>query len=191
MKKFTVKDFIAYNNPCFGCDEHIHFKVGIVTDGLDGSAELRPTVKQDYTVVDLKTTYNSTLQLWIFHTSNKIVCSDSKELTEFLKTNKVFLQSKCDKCLSTIESQFLEFNLDKGFVKPTGVSKETFVIKDDANMYQVATNTIWDTTVVVVDRLDRTTPITPLIFNLPMLPLYKFKTKERFIEKMKTYITFS
>jgi len=93
--------------------------------------------------------------------------------------------------MSGIQSQFLEFNLDKGFIKPVGVSKEILIVKDDANMYQVTTNTAWGTTTVVVDRLDRTTPTSPLVLNLPLLPLYKFKTKERFIEKIKTYITFS
>lgn len=191
MKKFTVKDFIAYNNPCFGCDEHISFKIGIVTDDLDGSAEMRPTVKPEYTVVDLKTTYNKILQLWIFHTSNKIMCSDGKDLAQFLTTNKIFLQSRCNKCLNGIQSQYLEFNLDKGFVKPTGVSREMFTIKDDTKMYQVTTNVAWGTTTVVVDRLDRTIPTSPLVLNLPLLPLYKFKIKARLIEKIKTYITFS
>ncbi len=191
MKKFTVKDFIAYNNPCFSCGERISFKLGIVTNGLDGSSQLRPTVKPEYTVVDLKVTYDKTLQLWLFHNSNKFIASNPADFVDFNNSNHVFLHSKCDKCFSKIESQFLEFNIDKGFVKPVGISNEQLLVSDDTNRYVLTTNFAWGKSIVSADRIDMATPISPVTLELPPLPLYKFKTKERFLNKIKTYLTFS
>lgn len=191
MKKFTVKDFIAYNNPCFSCGERISFKIGIIENTVDGMAHLRPTVAPEHTVVDLKITYNSSLQLWIFHKSNKIISSNNKELTTFLSKNNIFLHSRCDKCYTNVQSQFLEFNLDKGFIKPVGISEEMIIITDDNNMYHVNSSFIEERTSVVVDRLDKATPVSPIKFELPLLPMYKFKDKEHFLNKMKTYVLFS
>ena len=191
MKKFTVKDFIGYNNPCFSCGERISFKLGIVTNGVDGSAQLRPTVKPEYTVVDLKVTYSKTLQLWIFHNTNKFIASNPIDFTEYLNENHLFLHSKCDKCMSSIESMFLEFNKDMGFVKPVSISREILLVNDDRNQFILNSSFAWNKSVLSADRLDKTAPISPIVLDLPLLPLYKFKTKERFLNKVKTYVVFS
>lgn len=192
MKKFTVKDFISYNNPCFSCGENIHFKVVTTTkDGPSDIVQLRPTVKPDYTVVDLKVTYTKTLQLWIFHQNNKIISSDIRGLTSYLEEHKLFLSSRCDKCYTNIESNFLEFNLDKGYVKPVGISRELLIVSDEHNMYQIHSSFIAEQSTVVVDKISKTTPISPVRFEAPLLPLYKFKDKEHLINKMKTYLIFS
>lgn len=188
MKKFTAKDFIAYNNPCFSCGERISFRLGI-----EGpvSTQLRPTVKPEYTVVDLKVTYTITLQLWIFHKSNKIITSDTRGFADFLFDNKLYLHSRCDKCMTTIQSQFLEFNIDKGYAKPTGISREVLIVQDNMNLYNLQSSFIEEKSVLTVDRIDKTTPISPILLELPLLPMYKFKDKEQFLNKIKTYLTFS
>lgn len=186
MKTFTVKDFIAYNNPCFSCGKSINFKVY----ANEGTSGLRPTVKPDYTSIDLQVTYTSTLQLWVFHKTNKIISSDSRLLADYLYNHKIYLSTFCD-CYSSITSQFLEFNLDKSYIAPVGISSERLVVSDDHNMYTIYSSFIDEETSVSVDTIDKTTPVSPIQFKMPLLPLYKIKTKERLINKLKTYVTFS
>lgn len=187
MKKFTVKDFITYNNPCFSCGEKINLKIG----HDHGTAELRPTVKPDYTVIDLRVTYTHTLQLWIFHKTNKIITSDGRGLADYLYNHNIYLQSQCSKCYTSIQSQFLEFNLDKGFIKPVGIKTEKLIMLDDDNMYTIYSSFEEEKSMVAVDRINKATPVAPTCFDLPLLPLSKFKTKERYLDKIKVYLTFS
>lgn len=193
MKQFTVKDFIGYNNPCFSCGEHISFRIVADTMDIDvvGTTNLRPTVNSEYTVVDLKLTYENTLQLWIFHQSNKIITSDSKALTKYLSDHKLRLKSRCDKCFTNIESNNLEFNLEKSFIKPVELSLEQLMLDDGSNRYQITSYFYHKQSTIAIDRIDRATPITPVHLTVPILPLYLFKDKEHVINKMKTYLIFS
>jgi hypothetical protein len=129
MRKFTVKDFIAYNNPCFSCDNQINFKIGFLD--LETKADisyLRPTVTPNYTEIDLVITYSDALKLYIFHKTNKILTNSQRGLTRYLSSHKLFLHSTCDRCYTQIESQFLDFNLDKGFVAAVGLSSERLMV---------------------------------------------------------------
>lgn len=192
MKKFTVKDFITYNNPCFSCGNKISFRIGSkVTDGIADIIYLRPNVTLDRTEVDLKISYTQTLQLWTFHKSNKILSSDIEGLTNYLTDHKLVLNSRCDHCYTTIESFPLEFNLPKGFIKPVSINKEMLIVSDDMNMYQIHSYFPEEKSFVAIDRINKTTPVSPMRLELPLLPLYKFKDKEHFINKIKTYLIFS
>lgn len=192
MRKFTVKDFIAYNNPCFSCDNQINFKIGFLD--LETKADisyLRPTVTPNYTEIDLVITYSDALKLYIFHKTNKILTNSQQGLTRYLSSHKLFLHSTCDRCYTEIESQFLDFNLDKGFVGAVGISSERLMVSDRDNLYQVNSFFLADKSNLIVDRLDRTRPLIPLSLELPLLPKYRFKDKKHFLEKMKTYLLFS
>lgn len=188
MKKFSVREFIGYNNPCFGCGEKIIFEVRL---GGSYDAAMPTTVKPDRIEADLKITYTHTLQLWIFHKTNKILTSDMRGLTDYLTERKLYLRSRCNKCYTNVDSQFLEFNLNKGFVKAVGISSERIMVTDDCNIYQMHSSFIDETSRVVVDRIDKAVPVSPMQFHLPLLPMYKLKDKEQFLNKIKTYITFS
>jgi hypothetical protein len=189
MKRFTVKDFISYNAPCFSCGEKIILKIGHVGEHIEGY--LRPTVKPDHTVIDLKVSYHHTLQLFIYHQTNKIISTDIRGLTDYLYSHKLFLQSFCDKCYTSVKSHFLTFNLDKGYVEPVGISSERLMVTDDDNMYAMDSSFMEEKSIVTVSRISKATPVSPVWFHLPLLPLYKIKTKERLVNKIKTYLTFS
>jgi hypothetical protein len=191
MKQFTVKDFIAYNNPCFSCQRAISFRICVAIKPDGTAVSLRPTVSLDQTEIDLKTTYLDTLKLWIFHTTNKIISSNFSELTEYLNNNTIFLMSTCDNCGTGIQSEVLTFNLDKGYIKPVTINSEGLIIYDDKSLYEIFSDFENKKTSVLINVLDKTHPISPVRFELPLLPLYKFKTRERILEKLKTYLTFS
>jgi hypothetical protein len=191
MRKFTVKDFIEYNGPCFSCDNPINFKIGFQGLNNADASFLRPTVTATYTEIDLRITYNNSLQLFIFHQTNKILTNDPGALTEYLSSHKLFLSSTCDHCLSLIESQFLDFHISQGYVAAVGISNERLLVKDKGSLYQINTSMILDKSLIVVDRIDKTRPISPFTLELPALPLYRFKDKQHFLDKIKKYILFS
>lgn len=186
MRQFTIKDFISYNNPCFSCGESIHFN--FVSNEDHGTAGLRPTVKQEYTTVNLKKTYEQTLQLQVIHHSNRFASTSSKDLIKYLSEHKLSLSSNCNKCLSHIESQYLEFNLDKGYILPVGISRENLIVSEGAFRYHVYSSYFTERSMIIVDRLDK--PTSPVRLDTPLLTLSKIKTKDRLISKIKTYLLF-
>ena len=194
MRKFTVKDFIEYNGPCFSCGNQINFRIGFLD--LETKADisyLKPIVTPTSTEIDLIIKYSNAeaLKLHIFHKTNKILTNSVQGLTKYLSSRKLFLSSTCDRCYTQIESQYLDINIDKGFIAAVGISTERLMVNDGTNMYQINSFFMANKTNLVVDRLDRTKPLSPLILDLPLLPKYKFRDKEHFLHKMKTYITFS
>lgn len=194
MKKFTVKDFIDYNGPCFSCDNPINFRVGFLDLETKADASyLRPVVTANYTEIDLIIKYSNAeaLKLYIFHKTNKILTNNSQGLTKYLSSRKLFLSSSCDRCLTQIDSQYLDFNIDKSYVAATGVATERLMVTDKHNLYQINSSFMADKSILTVDRVDRTTPLSPLQLELPLLPKYRFKNREHFLQKIKTYVTFS
>ncbi len=195
MKKFTVKDFIAYNNPCFSCDNAINFRIGFVDleTNQSTSSYLRPTVTSLYTEIDLRIKYSNqeALKLYVFHKTNKILTNSNQGLTNYLSSHKLFLTSTCDRCYTRIESQFLEFNIDKGYVAAVGISTERLMVNDDNNLYQINSFFMAEKTSLIVDKIDKAKILSPFQLDLPLLPKYRFKDKEHFLRKIKTYMTFS
>jgi len=194
MRKFTVKDFIVYNNPCFSCNSQINFRIGFLD--LETKADisyLRPVVAPTYTEIDSIIKYANTdaLKLYIFHKTNKILTNSQQGLTKYLSSRKLFLSSTCDKCYTQIESQYLDFNIDKGFVAAVGISSERLMVNDGTNLYQINSFFMAEKSNLIVDKLDKVRPLTPFQLDLPLIPKYRFKDKAHFIQKMKTYITFS
>ena len=192
MRKFTVKDFIAYNNPCFSCDNQINFRIGFLDlENRVDISYLRPAVTPNYTEIDLLITYSDALKLYIFHKTNKILTNNRQGLTKYLSSHKLFLQTTCDRCYTQIDSQHLDFHLDKSIVAAVGISYERLMVTDKDNLYQVNSYFLADKTNLIVDKLDKNGPFNPTSIELPLLPKYRFKNKKHFLEKMKLYTLFS
>jgi hypothetical protein len=124
MKTFTVKDFIRYNNPCFNCNNKISFTFKAAPSGsIIPTVLLKTNVSPTYVEVELQITYAKTLTLKINHTLNKVISPSLPVLTEYLEEHKLFLRSTCTSCYTFIESDQLDFNLQKGFIKPAILNK--------------------------------------------------------------------
>lgn len=194
MKRFTVKDFIKYNGPCFSCDNGVSFRIGAQDNrpsALTDIETIRPSFKPDHFSIDLQIQYSRSLQLWIFFKTNKIVASDLGELKKYLIDHNLYLKTYCDRCYTTIETNKLEFNLDELYIKPVSLSREILNVTSDNYIYRVETYYDPEETHVIATSLAKPAIKPPAQLTLPLLPLYKFKTKERFINKIKTYLTFS
>lgn len=196
MRKFTIKDFILYASPCFGCGEKISFWMGF-TDLQDEKAQLthKPImVTGDSSTLDIRTTYHGNLFLTINHKTNKFQTSDLQEFSVFIKKHQMFLQTNCKKCHMNIDSRFLEFNLVKGFIKPIGISYEKITLTDNINYYLIGSSYFENLSIISIIKKPTNyydTSTTSLRLEVPILPLYKFKNKNQLIEKIKLYLLFS
>lgn len=194
MKRFTVKDFIAYNNPCFSCGNKINFKLGFINSNIQDnntSSYLRASILPEYTEIDLSISYFDSLKLFIFHKTNKILSNNNNALTKYLSSHKLFLSSTCSSCLTGIESQYLDINCSKQFINAVGISTEFLVVRDEKKIYSISSSFIENKSILIVDKLDRVIPLSPTILTLPLVPLFKLKNKENFLDKVKTYLLFS
>lgn len=191
MRKFTVKDFITYSGPCFSCKSKIRFEIGVsFGKTYQQSVYLVPTVTNDFIEINLKINYNNGLSLKIFPKTNKFTTSSMKSLIKYLEEHKLFLRAKCDECYTCIDSQMLNFNLLKEFIAPVGISDEKLIVKDKKYLYELYSDFEYSYSVLIISTTSAPT-ITPIRMELPLLPMYKLKNKERFIEKVKTYLIFS
>lgn len=192
MEKFTLKDFIGYNNPCFNCNHKIGLTVvtNTITDHrVASSAPLRPLIAVDGTLIDLEITYSKTLQLFIEHKSNKIVTTDAAKLAQYLKTHKLYFSSFCDNCRTTIQSFFLEFDLKHNYLKPTGINYEHLVMTDANNIYNIDSQVFENASLIrAISKLGTHDVVT---VKTPLLLLGRFKSKEKWLSKLKTYLLFS
>ena len=198
MRKLTVKDFITYNNPCFACGKKITFRIGFYKTSewaSPGASYLRPIVSANYTEVDLKISYIDMIKLYIFHKDNKILSNNQPGLTKYLSEHKLFLSSTCT-CHSEIESELLDFHLvtEHQYVAAVNIRYERLMVADGDNIYQFNSSFSDNKSTLVVYKQSEQTPVgspAPTVIEMPLIPKYKFKSKEHYLEKMKTYILFS
>jgi hypothetical protein len=192
MKKFTLKDFILHNSPCFSCAELITFQIGIINiaDLTMSESFLKASVLREYTSIDLHIGWNDTLKLNIDHKSNKFATNNASALTKYLEGRKLFFKCECSKCHSGMLSNHLEFSA-AGFIRPVSINRETIVVYDNVNMYQIYSLYDNNQSTIFIDRIDKAIPISPIRLDTPLLPRSKFKNKGHLIEKLKTYILFS
>lgn len=190
MRQGTVKDFISYNNPCFICGHHISIKIGNYRPNESKLVFLTPLVTPDYTEIDLRITYNSHLTLKIINKTNRFQTNNPSALVKYLEEHDLFLMSQCI-CYSIIEGTNLGFDMNKGFIKPFGISKEIVVVNDDDNMYFLHSIVSDCQSILEVTRMNKVFPLAPTKLVLPLTLRRKFKSKEHFLNKMKTYLTFS
>lgn len=192
MKKFTVKDFIFYNSPCFSCGSKTRFDIGCLNSETSITSILtRPVINANYTEVDISITYTDALKLYIFHSNNKILTNNSQALIKYLSTHRLYLISKClnNKCGCIIQSQFLIFNLEKSYIEAVPISFEMLTVTDENNIYRIESWFEGEPHSNVSYTKKDTNKKTSL--KLSLLPKFSFKNKQHFITKMKTIIIFS
>lgn len=198
MKKFTVKDFLLYACPCFGCGSPPSVHVLVSYNDSETAASLNgsitPTINKTSFLVDLKINYRNALSILIDFKTNKFTANDMYLLKTYLLGHSICLASSCSNCYTHFETEKLAFNLEKGFVLPVEMRTEFFVIKTDKNnfhSYSSFRDKITRVEVIKVGGVVGTGTWSSTTLTLPLLPCYQFKNKARFIKKMETYLTFS
>jgi hypothetical protein len=191
MKRFTVKDFVEANAPCFSCDSDINVRLVVIGPEDDGIF-LKLNVLTTYFSVELRNTWDTRLHLTIDYKTNKFATNDILRLREYLEKEDrdIYLQVQCDMCGSYVESEYLGFNWSKSFIKPTEIGEEWTRIMDDKNVYVVLSHHHKNASYISISRIgDFTNP--PVKIDAPLLPRYRFKHRNYLVNKLKTYLTFS
>lgn len=183
MDKFTVKDFIAHNNPCFSCGSKITFKIG------DGAPRYQYNFYETYVSselisVNLKKRYNGSLDLFVYPKNNKFETNEKDELIELLKINNLYLYSYCEKCKTTLYSEYLKFNFDKEYIEPVSINYEILIVYDGNSRYELSYNSVKFTGKLLVDNPS-------VCIDVENYSLSYLKTRENFINKVKTLILLS
>lgn len=191
MKKFTIKDFILTTSPCFGCNQKLSFTIGLLNENEKTPHHKPIIIEPDVSIINLRTTYNSSLSISINHKTNYFKTNNLPELFKFLNQHQLFVSTNCKNCFSYIESQYLEFNTNKGFIKPVGISNEDIVLKENNTFYMIKSSSLEATSIITVTKFDGNNINLPIRLETPILPLYKFKNKQILIDKIKVYLLFS
>jgi hypothetical protein len=189
-KTFTVKDFINHNAPCFGCGKPVVLQMQMFHNEPWGQdALLNCKAGKNFLTIDLSLRYHDFLKLTIDYKTNHFATNNFDHLTKFLSDCMLKLVCHCDACKTTMHSNILDFNLEKKFIKPFGIQQEIIVMSDSKNMYQVYSDYDQNKSVIFIDDVKMAN--VPIRLDTPLIPRFKFKNKEKLIEKLKTYALFS
>ena len=186
MKKFTIKDFILYNGPCFSCGKKITIQMVNIPVKHLGNSGTTLTINKNIIEVKLKIKYSFSLDLQLFINNNKFEVSDMEKFITYLGVKDLYLVSNCSKCNNMIISNILQFD-SKGYIKAISLMNETIKIQNGNKSCSLFTEYSTNSTQLKVFEKNKV----PLIMDLTLLTLYKFKTKEKLLNKINTYILFS
>jgi hypothetical protein len=188
--RLTVKDVIEYNSPCFNCNNSILVKICIVNPekiSLDNRVNM--IYSNNILECNLNIKYNSILNLKIDPKRNKFYTSHPQALTKFLSDYRLHLVSYCDGCQTEIHSNDLVFDFNKSIIEPTDIAREILYVNDNDTAYQIVSAKHFDISQLIIKYVNQNKE--PFYLKLPFIPLSQFKTKEKFIQKIKTYLLFS
>lgn len=191
MKKYTVKDFLKLNSPCYGCGGKINVRFGVYSHEI-GEVKLNLTVgSRGYSAI-LSATYHDRLLILIDPKTNRFASNNQQNLINYLKDRRLFLITECDICVTTMCSEYLEFNLTERYIKPVAINSQYIILRDRKNKYTINSVFPLEKTHVSIFALGKGgTPMALTNLELPLLPHYKFRDQEHFMSKLKTYMVFS
>ncbi len=190
MNNFTIKDFIKYNNPCFNCKNITEIKLHQVP--LLTREMISPKIgNYDIDFIDFHTgrSYETKYSL-IINLHNHEVVAKTKEskdyIVNYFNNHRLTLEKSCATCNCRIFTYALSFTKkDDSFVlDPIKISEEFLkVIQDGLYKYYIYCNYNENKSVIEWAREMRE-------ITIPLLPLSKFKTKEKIIEKINKLMIF-
>lgn len=196
MRKFTVKDFILYDSPCFSCGKPILFKLCSKTNAsnnhiLGDEIYHTPIISGSSLEVDVAIRYVGSVKLKIDCKTNKFNVTNAAGLTKYLADHKLFLDSYCNNCYTRVRSIPLKFNLEYGFIYPTEVLLEYVFMNDGNNVYALHSFADINKSELVVRRIDSSRTIAPSTVQLPYIPMRKYRSRRKLLDKLKMYVLFS
>lgn len=194
-KKFFVKDFIQYVSPCFGCEKPLSLRIMYKHKKEEEnipSVSLTPVITDKHLAVDLSIKYSSQLRLWIFHKSNTFMVNDNKAFNNYIADHNLWLMAECS-CNTYYYSNdlnFQTFNFPQT-IGATTLRSEHIIIHEKDTTYVIHSDFINNKTAADIFKSVASSRSNHLTFNLPLLPKYKIKTKQKLLDKLNTYILFS
>lgn len=189
MDKFTLKDFIERNNPCFSCSKNISVKLFSIDRISNLKNELNLIAMQDCLKSDLEVKYKFILKLKIFYKNNKIIYSNLKALAQYLKRYRLYLETFCKNCATKIQSNELLFNV--AYLLPITIKKESLTLIENQCSYVILNDfSNKETTLIFYKRITHD-KVNSTKIVLPLIKIASLKNREVILNKIKTFIVFS
>lgn len=151
-------------------------------------SHLKPRVSKDFTVIDLRIAWATTLTLSIDHKTNKFATNDMTALTGYLDRNELSLDCQCANCHSAVYTGVLNFSA-QGYLRAVELAEESINVTVDKKIYHFYCNYRAGLSRFFISTGDGFT--LPFSLETQLVPRSKFKNREELINKMKTYALFS
>jgi hypothetical protein len=208
MRLFTVKDFITNYSSCLACNRNSKIKISSFRpDEYVGPKEINLAFSKSYADINLKISYRNSLQLRIYYITNKFETSDDKMLKKYTDTHSIQLVSRCwipgmtkqpisdvNTVLHTfIVSDCINFDYNKSRILPFKMEEEMLCIWDTRNVFNIHSDYEESKTIINIAKLkspENFTIVNSSVLKLPLMNIYKFKTKKHLLDKLNIYLTF-
>lgn len=184
MKKFTVKDFLLYNEPSICCNTNMNLLV------LDKFHHLS-TKNKTFTIFLVQQYGEFALTLNINYQTNRFTTSNVSKLRDFFSSSRrnndiVFLKQCTGKdCGSYVRSKPISLDLVNFTIGAIHLEWEHLkIILPDKMKDYIYLDSNFHTEESYLYFLNKK-------LKIPFLPIYKIKSKEVLLNKIKTYMVFS
>lgn len=193
MKVFTIKDFLQYNAPCFSCGQKVVIQFAHHNDSA--STYIKPTIINSLLELDLHVKWLKINQvnLIIDLQTNHIATSNKQGLIKFINDRKVYAESKCKDCGTIIRSDYLTFDFQSMLIKGVGLAFEQLVVFEKQVKYVLCSSINGYGGECSKSQMYAWNNLSAGTFDqvIPLCPLYKFRNRQHFLDKMKTICVFS
>jgi hypothetical protein len=191
MRKFTLKDFMKYGDICFECDSPMKLKFERINLTDESRSKNVRIIKFDKNCLDLDLhlKYFDSLVMRINCSNHKFEVSDKKQFDNYQNIFQLRALTICDKCnINLVKSNYLMFD-NLGFLHPISLYRENINIPNVSydgkiRYYNIFTDFNKDITQIYEQFSQEA-------INIPAISLYKYKNKDKLLEKIKLLFTFS
>lgn len=182
MRQLTLKDFVDYNSPCRLCNKAPSIELFNQQSGISyGNFELSGT-NIKFTLNSKYNPENSTFIIFNAKTNNYTANFDLSESSYGEEKYRFKFVLYCKSCVM-IHSATLVF--EKDYIKPFKIDWERVNLKIDNREFIVLTESSQDYSSIWTSSIGNNK------IQIPSLPISKWKTKEKLVNTVLTYLTFS
>lgn len=191
-KKFSIEDFIRYNNPCVSCGDKISLYFETKKKSERNTASLSPILDTEYLLLEPKIKYNlkDSLRLIIFYKTNKINTNHWGLLTQYISEHTIKVRSRCSTCKSEVVSGILKFDLEKKIIYATEILYESLKLqgKNELVFHLYTAHANEKTSVTVFKNGVNIPELT--INEMSPIYLYQYRDRAKIVNKIEIYLTF-
>lgn len=178
MNQFTIKDFIEYGSPCRICQKDCMLRLVI-----NGDSQMPSTIKGILVSFVTKVAYHSEKSSFI-----DINTKTNEYISNVSFTGiELYFTLGCGKC-SYISTDRLE--LESGRIKPLTIYEENIIVETDVSRIELVSSMDNKSSIIYSRPINKPNNI-PTRIVIPLLLISKWKTKEKLINNIVTYLAFS
>jgi len=179
---FTIKEFFDNNKKCVCCKSKTSIDIEKYKEGI--AYKQKYSTNNDVLYINFKTEYRNSSEITINTKLNSFVFNGDKS---HIYDYKYYFIITCLKCNYYLVSKFIDFNFDSNFISALDFALSYHHYNDSNNGYGVRNNYESLVSEIYVYANNKTQ------FNcsVNLIPKDVVDDKDKLINKIKTYMTFS